>query len=479
MPKRVRVYFSASIIVLAMAALLAGANPDGGKTPDHFSERLHGMELVTLDFAEDPGWQGELNQMPHEPEMVRQRFGWSNTPYAGGTRGEIGGLIARSVTPAWYGIEIPETDLTKRLAFSGKIVNKGGGGEMLFGYFNSDTSGWRIQNFCGFRIDTEEFEISVTTGSFKANGLQYSGLFARADSGPHDFAFEWDPDADEGRGVLRLSLGEEKVEYKVGEELDFRAEPTTLNRLGIINCQKSQGARLEFYIDDLICEYTGKTFDFSSDPRWESRRANETYEENVLRAFQDYGFSPTNFAGGEPGEIGGIIWRWEKEYGVSYYATSVKDLSLEMPLLFSGFINFRRGATDSGFLFGFFDKDLAYTAYKPLGFLGVAVEGPTRLGHYFNLYAAGTREKHRPGEGSLIQPDGTVRHFEFRYDPLKGDHGTASITLEDEITEFPLPSHVREDNPIFDSIGFLPFRSDGLSVEVYVDDLTYTAGKKE
>ena len=45
------------------------------------------------DFDKDPGWDGHNNRSVG-PEVIRQDFGWSaGTTHAGGSAGEIGGLI--------------------------------------------------------------------------------------------------------------------------------------------------------------------------------------------------------------------------------------------------------------------------------------------------------------------------------------------------------------------------------------------------
>jgi len=50
----------------------------------------------------------------------------------------------------------------------------------------------------------------------------------------------------------------------------------------------------------------------------------------VRRPLQDFGFTPTNIAGGKsPGELGGVIWR---DYPAAWYADRVGRLSLDEEL---------------------------------------------------------------------------------------------------------------------------------------------------
>jgi hypothetical protein len=58
---------------------------------------------VGQDFSTDPGWEGLTNRVEcSDCPAITQDFGWSPTTPAATSPGEIGGVIWRSTTPAWY-----------------------------------------------------------------------------------------------------------------------------------------------------------------------------------------------------------------------------------------------------------------------------------------------------------------------------------------------------------------------------------------
>lgn len=72
---------------------------------------LAGDDLLQVkqDFSTDPGWEGTNNRVVAEGDgpTIKQDFGWRPTDHAGSGRpGEIGGVVWRSRTPAWYGMKL-------------------------------------------------------------------------------------------------------------------------------------------------------------------------------------------------------------------------------------------------------------------------------------------------------------------------------------------------------------------------------------
>src|SRR5215218_8538214 len=76
-------------------------------------------------FDADPAWDALNNRLKLEAKdlpIVDQNFGYSPTQFAGGAKGEIGGKIWRSVTPAHYADKIAPKTLNDKLTASGKLT---------------------------------------------------------------------------------------------------------------------------------------------------------------------------------------------------------------------------------------------------------------------------------------------------------------------------------------------------------------------
>src|SRR5216110_630360 len=77
----------------------------------------------TENFDRDPKWDGHNNRAEKpEPRTIRQDFGFSPTAHAGGTAGEIGGLITPSAEPAYYARKIPQKTFADALSASGTLA---------------------------------------------------------------------------------------------------------------------------------------------------------------------------------------------------------------------------------------------------------------------------------------------------------------------------------------------------------------------
>ena len=61
----------------------------------------------------------------------------------------------------------------------------------------------------------------------------------------------------------------------------------------------------------------------------------------------DFGYSESNWAGKQIGEIGGLFWRVRPAGPYGYYCDDVGALTLDDPISFSGSVNFTTGQTDA------------------------------------------------------------------------------------------------------------------------------------
>src|SRR5678815_3130015 len=106
------------------------------------------------NFDKDPGWEGHNNRSVR-PEIIRQDFGWSaGTTHAGGSAGELGGLINPAAEPAYYGKKFPAQSLNDVLTASGTLMVEKGVGHTLIGFFDARTlNEWRTPNTIALRIN--------------------------------------------------------------------------------------------------------------------------------------------------------------------------------------------------------------------------------------------------------------------------------------------------------------------------------------
>ena len=210
----------------------------------------------------------------------------------------------------------------------------------------------------------------------------------------------------------------------------------------------------------------------------------------MIRPRHDYGISPTAHAGGGPGDIGGIDFRDEPP---SYYAADVGMVSLGEPLRASGRIVLRGAAADSAVCLGWFDgaskqkKNTSELEAPQAGYLGVIVEGPSRVGHYFraaysNAQGSGQSPCEDPGTGAerpVIRPDGRPHRWAIEYDPAAaGGSGRITVTFDDSVHTLDLRPEHRARGAAFDRFGIFNLQAGGHHVELYLDDIGYTSATR-
>jgi hypothetical protein len=443
----------------------------------------------TEHFDRDPGWEGHNNHVTRPPVTVTQDFGFSATNKAGKAAGEIGGQVWRSTTPAYYADRISPRGLDDRLTASGAfaLTATAGGSGLFFGWFNADTLGsGRNRNTLGWYLDGEKTGARmlaiVNTGTNRAHGA-FVTPFRRGvkmlpllpDGSRHSWKLSYDPRAADGKGALTFTLdGKEPVvtEFPAG----FKKEGATFNRFGLMNTQKG-GRPLTVYLGDLA--YDGKAQDFARDPRWEGKGNRVTFQDGERTGAHHFGFSDSRFAGGKAGEVGGLFWRAEKPFG--YYADCVGPLTLDDPLAASGKVAFTVGAPDSAMMIGWFQSDSKDDPPERFrNFLGISLEGPSRIGHYFRpIYATAKGATGDPRKGPVLVPDGKPHAWSLAYDPNgNGGRGTIRVSLDAASVTLNLAAGHKGQGARFDRFGLLTVRAGGSQVKVYFDDLTYTAGRR-
>jgi hypothetical protein len=443
-------------------------------------------ELETFDI--DPRWEGFRNRLvPETLPVTRQSFGYRLSQKAGGSgKGEIGGWVQRSTTPAWYATPVPPVTLTNRLTASGKfaVTRAEGGSGILFGWFNARSRGWRMPSSLVMRLDGNGgnywlfFEYG-TRHWFTGGGTTFEGDYQTtktkpfaADGTVHAWRLEYEPRTDAGELTLIL----DGTRYQAVVPLEHIRDDALLDRFGIVNVQTT-GDGMEAFFDDL--EINGGRFAFDRDPQWEGRGNETEFRDRVRRPFHDFGYTDTQYAGGRPGEIGGIIWRDEQP---AYYAAPIAPLSLEDELFASGTVAFRGAGSDSGAYFGFFDseakrnKSTSDRHAAATNLIAILVEGPSQVGHYFrcgyfNRLGKGILED----SGPTIEPDGRVHRWSLRYRPnTTGGDAEIQVTFDGRTQTTRVPKEHRAAGARFDRFGFFNLQVGGHFVELYLDDLRFT-----
>lgn len=452
-------------------------------------------------FDSDPRWDGFHNRLGQKrPQQSVQDFGYRSTNQAGGkAAGEIGGHVQRSSEAAFYAMAIRPKTLDDELHASGVLAvpAASGGSGVMIGWFAAPPLSWRTPNSLAFRIDGNggTFRIFYEYGTSKwrtGGGGAFEGEAYQttptppfpADGKPHRWSLDYDPAGADGRGIINFRIDEREYELEVAQ--GHRADGARFDHFGIWNVQ-APGDQLQFCLDDLVVD--GQRSEFDVDPQWDCLRNKSQYTERFVRPFHDFGFSPTNHAGGRLGEIGGIVFRDERP---SYYAAPAGRLTLDDELLATGRFSLNKAGSDSGVYIGWFNSATKQAKSQPdyelpqSNYLAVLIEGPSRQGHYFRpAYGASDGQGQIAGETSaagcawpLVHPDGRPHEFRMHYRPQAAEgHGAIEVTLDGAADSLELRPIERERGATFDRFGIFNLQAGGHAVEIYLDDLSFTIAK--
>jgi len=350
------------------------------------------------DFSSDPHWEGYRNRLlPNPLPITRQDFGWCETLRPDGQRGEIGGWIQRSLTPAWFAKVIPPRRLNDKLTASGTFVvsrDEGGSG-MLLGWCNGTSRGWCTPNSLVFQLDGNGgnywvfYEYStrhwLTGGGGCTEGSRYQTnptKSFRADGTSHAWSLTYDPEGANGDGLMTFVL--DGAAYSCALAPGYRADGAEFNRFGLLNLQIT-GSGLEASFRDLTLD--GRPIDLTTSGGWEARGNQVEFRDRQMRPFHDFGRIPAGEAvkGVSNGAVGGIIWRDEKS---AYYASNGGPFTLNNELYAAGKIVFSGTGSNSGVYLGWFNsnsktnKRSSNAEAAQTNLLAILVEGPSRVGHY-------------------------------------------------------------------------------------------------
>ena len=400
--------------------------------------------MRTESFDHDPHWDGFNNrQRPAAWPEFTQDFGWSDTHHAGERQGEIGGVVQRTSTPAWYALDLEHPlalDRPIRLAGSFCVTAAHGGG-VKFGLFNAASvrpgqrplNSMRLELGGAKRTVLAHFRVTApdnrAAGTLVPQGGQTKkdkkGAGVTAEGAKHRFSFEFDPAANGGRGEFRARIDDlPEGHFELSDEL--RRQHFSFTHLGLMNTLKS-GSPMEVYFDDI--SLNGRTFTFDHDPGWHKHGNRDRVEEREPSGYQQYGFALTARAGGKTGEAGGLIWNRQKV--PSYYAHRVGPFTLDDRLEASGTISLWVGGADSQAHLGFFEAD-SIRQGQGANILAAVITAPTRVGHWVRpLVASAKGERSVPRQGPVLAPDEKPHRWTLRDDPAAGKAGLLTVTLDD------------------------------------------------
>ena len=481
------------------------------------------------DFTRNPGWDAVNNRLVDlDQPIVRQNFGWRETDFAGGSPGEIGGVVWRSSRDAYYGKVLDTLTLDDPLKCSGSfslsqvtVANQWHTGSAIWvGFFNSAEQGWWPVNFLGFQLlghrDYEYADYAgVPVGAMVTFGYGTSGYAAAGrplekqgafqgglmremdhdkmlrilpDGAQHTWKLTYDPKAGGGDGELQFILDGREPLKTILPKL-HREHGATFNRFGIFN-EALPGYPMTGFFDGITVN--GELHDFSEDPGWEGVGNHDEFLDEVQYGTNDFGYSSSNFAGGkESGEFGGRIWLvgGDQPHLAAHYAADVGQLSLDHKLFARGKLAFPTFGVDSAMQFGWFNAE--NQALPTKNFVGVYLDSLSRIGRFMApSYGTSKARVERTPEGRkqffgsrtggvdlTFVPDGRVYDWTLSYDPEANEgHGAVTLALNDQSETLNLEPGAREEGAVLNRFGvFNTQGNNGKFTVFYMDDVEYTA----
>jgi hypothetical protein len=246
----------------------AGANFDrfglvnmtkaGSAATIYFADLKH--DGKDADFTHDPGWVGQGNRITYEDHEKggAQNYGYMETNHAGGTKGEMGGLIWRAPY-GFYADRIAPVTLADKLEARGRIILQVGAPDsgVLLGWFNSKLRETSDKNPLGGRaFFGAQIGGPTRVGHYFLPICHSNQGRAMPKSGPvlaPGRAYEWtllyDPASNGGRGEMRATLGGESVTLEI-RKMNPQADTTPLDRFGLFTLGTG-GGQIKLYVDDL------------------------------------------------------------------------------------------------------------------------------------------------------------------------------------------------------------------------------------
>jgi hypothetical protein len=495
-----------SRLCVPAAALLLGSVPQNRAA-------LTRTYLKEERFDRDPGWDAARNRVAKEPQEKRQDFGYQ--PGEAGLKfGRIGGVVWRSILPAYYAKPLSTHTLEDRFSASGTValtqskttVGYENGSTLFVGFFNHRAQGWRPINFVGFRLegynepDGANVEIGYGTRRWTAGGafvntgggaqerkvrdLDSRQLLRIAPDGKrHTWSLQYDPAA--GAGKITFVFDGAATVHELRPE--HRRQGAEFDRFALFNAELP-GNELTAYFDDLVVN--GRRISLSADPKWEGKGNRARIADRLHYGANDFGYSRSHYAGGVRGELGGRAWRVQEPECMGYCGDNVGTLTLDDPLYAEGKIAFPRFSVDSGMHIGWFNAQ--EQGWPPKNFIGIYLDSLSILGRFMTpMVGTAQARRERNADGTtlhgaaaggpklLFDPNGCVYTWSLRYDPqAKDGNGAITLTLNSQSVTLPLQPGVRREGAIMNRFGVFNMQdNNGKDCLFYLDDLRYTTAR--
>ncbi|MBI5397116.1 MAG: hypothetical protein HZA91_17600 [Verrucomicrobia bacterium] len=212
------------------------------------------LDGKTWDFAADPQWEGVGNRETYAETQIAgaHNFGYSETSFAGGSKGEIGGIVWRS-TFASYADKVGPLTLDQPLVARGRVAFTAADPDsgVYFGWFNSaakDAAKRDFRNFIGVQVAGPTrvghyFRPTLATAK-GSKAVPEKGPLLRPDGAPHTWTFAYDP----GRGAITVTLDNETATLNLRDKV--RGEGAQLDRFGLLS-PGIGGSKVKIWLDDL------------------------------------------------------------------------------------------------------------------------------------------------------------------------------------------------------------------------------------
>jgi hypothetical protein len=215
-----------------------------------------------FDFTTDPHWEGVGNHITFDDHELAhdQNFGFSNTSFACGNKGEIGGIIWRTENSlSWYADNVGSLNLDQPLTASGKITLKVGAPDsgIYFGWFNRSAAKQNptdFKNFLGAHIEGPSrigHYFAPILANADGNRIQIKHAAVLIPDGKsHTFLIAYKPNPD-GSGQMSTTLDGQTTTVQISAQA--RKAGATFDRFGFLTSRVG-GSEVKIYVDDL--EYT-------------------------------------------------------------------------------------------------------------------------------------------------------------------------------------------------------------------------------